>query len=61
MLSVNDINMLEKQNEGYRKQNRALQNAFLEILKLCNEPADNMAVLELQKRVKAIINGKNNR
>lgn len=57
MLSINDINMLEKQNEGYRKQNKALQESFFKILAICNETADNMAVVELQDRIKAVLNG----
>lgn len=60
MLSVNDINFLESQNDGLRKQNDALQNSFLKILKICEEPADNLAVAELQSRIKVILNGKNN-
>lgn len=55
MLSVKDINMLNEQNECLRKQNQALQNVFLQVLKICQEPADNMAVVDLQNRIKEVL------
>ena len=55
MLSSEEINLLKNQNEGYRKQNNALQSAFIKILSICNEPADSVAVLEFQKRIKKVL------
>ena len=56
LLGINDINLLNSQNEGLRKQNKNLQTKFFEILKICNEPADSMDVLDLQKRIKKVLN-----
>ena len=60
MLSVYGINKLEAQNKCLRKQNSDLETTFLEILKIVNEPADNVAIVEFQNRIKAVLNGKNN-
>ena len=54
-LSIEDLNNIEKimqQNVGLRKQNESLQKKFMDILILCDEPADNMAVVEFQERIK---------
>lgn len=61
MLSINEINLLKAQNEGLRKQNKNLQKQVYiinRVYELCNEPADNIAVVNFQERVKAIIDGK---
>lgn len=36
--------------------NKGLEKTFERILELCNEEADNMAVVELQNNIKAVIN-----
>lgn len=76
MLSVNEINMLEAQNEALKVQNKELQQELREIkeilkgfsnkekiMQICNEPTDNMAVIELQNRIKEVLgnNEQNNR
>lgn len=67
MLSVDEINLLHGQNEGLKEQNKTLQTAIMLYAKqintindICNEPADNIAVVELQNRIKDVINDKNN-
>lgn len=58
VLSIEDLNNIEKimqQNEGLRKQNESLQKKFMDILVLCDEPADNMSVLDFQKRIKEVL------
>lgn len=53
------LNKVKQQNNGLKKQNKQLEHTFLEILKICNEQADCMHVLELQNRIKAVLNGSN--
>ena len=57
MIGIDEINLLKSQIYGLKSQNRTLEECFLKILKICNEPADNMAVLELQNRIKEVLNG----
>lgn len=61
MLSINEINLLKAQNEGLRKQNKNLQKQVYiinRVYELCNEPVDNIAIVDFQERIKAIIDGK---
>ena len=56
MLGINDINMLAAQNEGYREQNKQLQqesinlrNAYKELEKKYNELSKNDLVKKLNE------------
>ena len=64
MISIDEINMLQSQNKGLKKQNGSLQKELKElrtkysdILKLVKEPADSVAVLELQTRILRVLKG----
>lgn len=50
MLSINDINLLQAQNEGFRKQNKELQGET-KILKMSLNFA-NHTIKQLEKRIK---------
>lgn len=55
MLGIKDINLLQSQNVALKAQNKVLQTKFFEILKICEEPADSMAELNLKNSIKKII------
>ena len=66
MADVNEIKLIQSQNEGLRKQNINLQQEnkdlkmlftkfFSELYQACNEPADTVAEVELQNKIKSVV------
>lgn len=62
MLSVNEINFLQAQNEGLKNQNKTLQKTVLnftntinKIYNICDEQANDIKVIDLQNKIKLII------